>query len=146
MTIQKENCLVIDVDGTLCPLPRPGQSYDELEPFSEMVERLLEWKRAGFTVVLMTSRNMRTFGGNIGLINAHTARPLMNWLDRHGIPYDEIHFGKPWAGRRGYYVDDRAVRPAEFLAMDQEQLDALVARGRPDYRPAETAHGKEGGR
>jgi capsule biosynthesis phosphatase len=69
---------------------------------------------------------MRTFEGNLGLILANTAPVLLEWLKRHDIPYDEIHFGKPWPGKGGFYVDDRAIRPTEFLNMTYEQIQAVL--------------------
>jgi capsule biosynthesis phosphatase len=58
---------------------------------------------------------------------ANTAKMTMQWLDRHQVPYDEIHFGKPWASRVGFYVDDRCVRPDEFLSKTPEEIDALLS-------------------
>ena len=39
---------------------------------------------------------MRSFNGNIGLINKHTSLTLNKWLLKHNIPFDELYFGKPW--------------------------------------------------
>lgn len=125
--VKEEKCIVLDVDGTLCPVKTAHQEYDELEPFPDMLAKVREYKTAGFYIILYTSRNMRTYGGNIGLINANTAKMTMAWLDKHEIPYDEIHFGKPWASRVGFYVDDRAVRPDEFLRMSPEEIDSLLS-------------------
>ena len=65
---------------------------------------------------------MNSYGGNLGLINKNTARILTEWLDKWNIPYDEIFYGKPWPGHKGFYVDDRSVRPDEFLAYTPEEL------------------------
>lgn len=62
----------------------------------------------------------------MGMIMANTAKCLFAWLDRHRIPYDEIHFGKPWASRIGFYVDDRAIRPDEFLRLTSAEIDTLL--------------------
>ena len=69
---------------------------------------------------------MRTYDGNVGEINKHTAPKLIAWLERWNIPFDELHFGKPWAGRDGFYIDDRAVRPDEFLKLSAGELRALL--------------------
>jgi len=39
-----------------------------------MLAKLREYRSAGFYIILYTSRNMRTYGGNIGLIMANTAK------------------------------------------------------------------------
>ena len=65
---------------------------------------------------------MRTYDGNIGKINANTAKVLFDWLEKYQVPYDEIHFGKPWCGKNGFYIDDKTVRPDEFLSMEYEEI------------------------
>jgi len=80
--------------------------------------------------VLFTSRNMNSYGGNIGMINANTAKVLLAWLDKWEIPYDEIVYGKPWPGHKGFYVDDRTIRPDEFLKCTVDEMDALCKGSR----------------
>lgn len=128
--VREEKCIVIDLDGTLCPVKAAGENYDQLQPYGDMLEKVRQYKDAGYYIILYTSRNMRTYGGNIGLITANTAKATMAWLDRHQIPYDEIHFGKPWASRIGFYVDDRAIRPDEFLRMTPDQIESLLSAGK----------------
>jgi capsule biosynthesis phosphatase len=53
---------------------------------------------------------------------------IIEWLDKHDIPYDEILVGKPWCGNEGFYVDDRAVRPSEFAAMSFKEVTELLAK------------------
>ncbi|HEY0941155.1 MAG TPA: capsular biosynthesis protein [Steroidobacter sp.] len=124
--IRRERCIVIDVDGTLCHKKRPDQAYDEVAPAPDVVATLREYRARGFYVILATSRNMNTYSGNIGLINANTLKLLFAWLDRHEIPYDEVHVGKPWAGKGGFYVDDKAIRPDEFTRLSYQQICQLV--------------------
>lgn len=116
---------IVDVDGTLCPIKQENQRYEDLVPYMEIVEKIREYKAIGTRIILYTSRNMRSYGGNIGLINAHTAPVMLEWLKKWDIPYDEIIFGKPWPGHEGYYVDDRAIRPQEFLKSTPEDLKCL---------------------
>jgi capsule biosynthesis phosphatase len=124
--IHRERCIVMDVDGTLCEKKMPDQSYEAVAPVEAMVERLREYRANGFYVILATSRNMNTYNGNIGLITANTAKTLLAWLDRHNVPYDELYIGKPWGGRGGFYVDDKAVRPSEFLKLSYNEILAIV--------------------
>lgn len=126
--IQDGRVLVLDLDGTLCPTKPAGMSYADLVPDAAMVARLCEYRREGWYVVLQTSRNMRTHEGNVGRINATTLPELIDWARRHEIPFDEIHVGKPWAGHGGFYVDDRTIRPAEFLALDAAEIADVLRR------------------
>ncbi|MCK5451790.1 MAG: capsular biosynthesis protein [Candidatus Omnitrophica bacterium] len=124
--IQEEKCIVMDIDGTLCPVKQSNQSYEELIPFPEMVSKLQEYKNAGFYIILYTARNMRTYGGNVGMIQANTADFTMAWLKKHNIPYDEIHYGKPWQGKGGFYVDDKTIRPDEFLSLNYDEIQEFL--------------------
>lgn len=124
--IRREKCIVMDVDGTLCLKKAPDQDYADVEPRADVLTRLREYRAAGFYVILATARNMNTHSGNIGLITATTAKTLMQWLDKHDVPYDELYVGKPWGGKGGFYVDDKALRPDEFLALSYDEVLALV--------------------
>lgn len=117
--------LVFDVDGTLCPIKKKDEKYEDLIPNEEMVNKLKLYKENGAKIVLFSSRNMNSYGGNLGLINANTAVIMQQWLKKWEIPYDEILFGKPWPGHRGLYIDDRAVRPDEFLNYSFDELENI---------------------
>ena len=123
---------VFDVDGTLCPIKGEDESYADLIPYADMVEKLREYKVQGARIVLYTSRNMRTYKGDLSLILEHTKPELEAWLAKWDIPYDEIVYGKFWPGHRGLYVDDRAVRPDEFLKYSVEELEDMCEKSRCD--------------
>ncbi|HYX34683.1 MAG TPA: hypothetical protein VE954_16415 [Oligoflexus sp.] len=116
----------MDVDGTLCPIKKEHESYADLPPIPEVLARLKFYKEQGFYVILHSSRNMRTYEGNIGQIYARTGKTLLEWLERFQVPYDEIHLGKPWPGKGGFYVDDKAIRPDEFLSKSYDQILGLI--------------------
>ncbi|MCH4123097.1 MAG: capsular biosynthesis protein [Levilactobacillus sp.] len=122
--------LVVDIDGTLCDLKTAEQTYLDVAPKASVIARLREYQAAGYHIILFTSRQMRTYTGNLGKINKFTAPITAEWLAKYQVPYDEIIFGKPWAGRGGYYVDDRAIRPSEFLAHSEAEIAELVAKER----------------
>ena len=117
--------LIFDVDGTLCPIKKIEEEYIDLIPDAQMVEKLKYYKEKGAKIVLFSSRNMNSYKGNLGLINANTAVIMQEWLKKWNIPYDEILFGKPWPGHRGLYIDDRAVRPDEFLEHSFDELEEI---------------------
>lgn len=123
--------LVMDIDGTICPIKKPDEDYADIVPYAEVVARLRQLRSDhGAYIILHTSRQMRTFAGNVGKINAHTAPVLIAWLKKWDIPFDEIIFGKPWAGVHGVYVDDRAVRPDEFMKYSPEELEGICEAAR----------------
>ncbi|MBQ9419352.1 MAG: capsular biosynthesis protein [Synergistaceae bacterium] len=125
-----EFSFVFDIDGTLCPIKKKEERYEDLVPYANMVEKLRYYKNGGAKIILFTSRNMNSYKGNIGVINKITARVLLEWLDKWDIPYDEIIYGKPWPGHKGFYVDDRTIRPDEFLECSVDELDEICKRSK----------------
>lgn len=124
--INEENVIVFDIDGTLCRDKKQNQTYLEVEPKEEILKKLIDYRQKNFYIILYTSRQMRTYQGNLGKINANTAKTLFEWLDKYNIPYDEVHFGKPWCGKNGFYVDDKAIRPTEFLNLSFDEIKELL--------------------
>ncbi|HEY2147592.1 MAG TPA: hypothetical protein VGH32_06625 [Pirellulales bacterium] len=107
--------ICIDLDGVICQLRRPGQEYAALEPVPGAVDRLRELRSAGHYIIVCTARHMKTCSGNVGQVLARQGAITLEWLARHGIEYDEIHFGKPHAD---VYIDDNAVRFENWEAID----------------------------
>ncbi len=128
----KEYSFVFDIDGTICPIKSKDEKYEDLIPYANVVDKIRFYKENGAKIILFTSRNMNSYNGNIGLINKNTARVLFKWLEKWEIPYDEVIFGKPWPGHKGFYVDDRTVRPDEFLNYDVDTLNEICKRSRKD--------------
>ena len=116
--------LIFDLDDTLCTTQ--NGDYANAQPIIEVVEKLKEYHRQGFTIVINTSRNMRTYQGNIGAINKNTLPIIIDWLARHDIPYDELYVGKPWCGFEGFYVDDKAIRPDELVKLSYAEICQLL--------------------
>ena len=116
--------LIFDLDDTLCTTQ--NGDYANAQPITEVVEKLREYHRQGFTIVINTSRNMRTYQGNIGAINKNTLPIILDWLRRHDIPYDELYVGKPWCGFEGFYVDDKALRPDELVKLSYAEICQLL--------------------
>ncbi len=117
--------LVMDLDGTLT-IEDPSTPYADRLPNLAVVEKLREYKAAGFEIAIYTARNMRTHEKSIGRINALALPIVIDWLKRHDIPFDEVYVGKPWAVPQGFYVDDRAIRPNEFATLSHAEILKLL--------------------
>lgn len=126
----KNYTFIVDIDGTLCPIKKNEDSYEDVIPHKSMIKKLGEYKQSGAKIVLFTSRNMNSYNSNIGLINKYTAKILLEWLEKWEIPYDEIIYGKPWPGHNGFYVDDRSIRPDEFMKHSVEKLEEICEKSK----------------
>ena len=89
-------------------------------------EAFTKYKKDGFDIVISTSRNMLTYQNNLGKINANTLPVIIEWLNKYQIPFDEIYVGKPWCGDEGFYIDDKAIRPSEFLKFSYEEIVKIL--------------------
>lgn len=107
--------ICIDLDGVICQLKKPGQSYCDLEPVPGAAEKVRALRKAGHYMILYTARHMKTCEGNVGMTLARQGAITFAWLAQHGIEYDEIHFGKPHAD---VYIDDNAVRFESWETID----------------------------
>ena len=128
--IVKEKALVVDIDGTICPIKQSHESYGDLLPEPLMLARLRELHADGWHIILHSARGMRSNDGNPGQIAKNVTPVLLNWLAEHDIPFDELHMAKPWPGHKGVYVDDRSVRPREFVELSFDEIEALMERDR----------------
>ncbi|MEK6247899.1 MAG: hypothetical protein N2C12_06950 [Planctomycetales bacterium] len=99
--------IVIDLDGTICPIKNPEQSYADLVPLPGAAERIRDLREHGHCVVIQTARNMATCEANLGRVMRNIGKITLDWLEQYQIEYDEIFFGKPNAS---VYIDDRALR------------------------------------
>ena len=118
--------LIVDLDGTVTL--GNTSDYKNVLPNLELITSLKKYQQDGFTIVIATARNMRTYEGNVGKINIHTLPTIIEWLNKHDVPYDEIIIGKPWCGNEGFYIDDKSIRPSEFTSMSYEEIMHLLAK------------------
>lgn len=107
--------ICLDLDGVLCEIRRPDQTYADVAPLEGAAEKVRQLRNAGHTVIIHTARHMNTTRGNVGLVLARQGRVTLEWLDRHGFEYDEIHFGKPYAD---IYVDDNGFRFGDWSEVE----------------------------
>lgn len=99
--------ICIDLDGTLCDVRGENGSYSEVKAKPHAAEMIRRLHEQGHTIVIHTARNMGSSGHNVGKVMKNVGRATLEWLEKNGIVYDEIFFGKPNAD---VTIDDRVVR------------------------------------
>lgn len=115
--------IVIDLDGTICPIKQDGETYADLIPYPGAKEKIQNLRAAGHYVIIQTARNMATCDSNMGKVLKNVGKITLDWLDRYGIEYDEIFFGKPNAD---IYIDDRAFRFQNWQTVGEAELRLLA--------------------
>jgi len=98
--------IAVDLDGTLAKADKVWKGFGYIgEPIDSVVRAVRREKRAGSRIILHSCR-VTTLDNKVNIKSVNTIRA---WLNKHGIPVDEIWacIGKPAASE---YWDDRAVR------------------------------------
>ncbi len=117
-----EKRIGFDLDKTIAKPKGPTQNYDDVEPMEGAVKALKALKKQGWYIVICTARNMRTYQHNIGQVNAKQTPLIVNWLNRWGIPFDEI-WVKPHVE---FFVDDKAIEFDNWLKFKQDLSDKMI--------------------
>lgn len=118
--------LIVDLDNTISFTIKGD--YVNSRPIKPTIDLLKKYHDDGWEIVINSSRNMRTYEGNVGKINIYTLPNIVNWLNKYEVPYDEIVVGKPWCGYNGFYIDDKAIRPSEFHNMSLDEIYTLLEK------------------
>ena len=105
---ERARTIAIDFDGVLMPFLALGPDRElrtDAEPGAGAKAALTRLRENGYRIVIHSSRSWEGYGYRRFVWTA----ALAEWLDKHGIPYDEIHMdaGKPPAIA---YIDDLALR------------------------------------
>lgn len=111
--------IAIDLDGTICEIKKPTESYAQLRPLPGAIERIRALRSKGHYIIILTARNMATCESNLGKVLKNVGKITLDWLEEHGIEYDEIYFGKPNAE---IYLDDRALRFESWDILSEDLL------------------------
>jgi hypothetical protein len=113
---QQQKTICFDLDGTLCT--NTFGEYEQAEPFSWAIERVNELARAGHRIVVFTARGTAT--------GIDWERVTRAQLDRWGVEYHDLRFGKPSAD---VYVDDRGVHTHAWRCGDISGVPGFPRQG-----------------
>ena len=117
--------IIVDVDDTLT-INSSSSQYLLKKPRVDILQKLKEYRKNGYEIILYSARNMKTYDGNIAKINKYTLPKLIEWLHNNDVEFDGIIMGKPWCGEMGFYIDDKAIRPDEFVKMAEEEIHKMI--------------------
>jgi capsule biosynthesis phosphatase len=122
--VENKKRICIDLDGVICTLRKHDEGYEKLKPVPGAVNGIKDLRDSGYYIIIYTARRMKTHSANVGKILADVGKVTLDWLDKYDIPYDEIHFGKPWAD---VYIDDNAYRFESWDQMANDGYDLPVS-------------------
>jgi len=109
--------LVVDVDDTIST--HVNRDYENAIPHTKIINKINKMYDSGWKIVYFTARGQVSCNGDLELINQLRRPVLESWMEKHGVKYHELMFGKPIGV---YYIDDKAMRPEEFMDLEYEVL------------------------
>lgn len=115
--MKKSKTIVCDVDDTIST--HYNRDYENAVPHWPIIDKLNRLYDEGWEIIYLTARGQLSFNGDLALIEKHRRPVLEAWLHKHGVKYSKLSFQKELAQ---YYIDDKAIRPEDFLKMDMEVL------------------------
>lgn len=104
--------LVVDIDDTIST--HINRNYTMSIPNKPIIDRLNLLYDSGWKIIYFTARGQYSCDGDLKLIELLRRQELTNWMTLHNVKHHELRFGKPLAI---YYIDDKALRPDEFMSM-----------------------------
>ncbi len=109
--------LVFDIDDTICV--HHNRDYPNAKPIQPVIDKINRLKAQGYYIKLYTARGQNSCKGDLELIKERNEKVLQEWLDKNGVQYDELIFGKPLGD---WYIDDKAMGLDTFLKADFKTL------------------------
>ena len=108
------NSIIIDLDNTIT-IDSVSDDYPNKLSNPNVIKAIDNAHHLGFQCTIFSSRNMRTFKGDLEKIEAHTRPIAEDWLQSNEVNYHELILGKPWCGIEGWYIDDKNLSLEEFV-------------------------------
>lgn len=119
--------IVFDLDDTICyPNHLETDSfkkYGEARPNTQLILYMKGLKEIGFHITICSARRMVTHSGDIDKIIADIGKITIDWLKQYDVPYDDIHFGKPYSST--WYVDDKAMDLNTFYKWADYEINSM---------------------
>lgn len=116
--------IICDLDDTIT-FHSSSESYADKTANLPLIKKLQEYKKNGYTITIFTARNMNSYNGDLSRIREKTVPGIEKWLASYNVPCDELIIGKPWCDE-GFYVDDKSIRPSEFLRLSEQEILQLI--------------------
>ena len=117
--------IVFDLDGVICELKKPSESYSDVNPKKKVIQKMRDLKEEGHYLIIHTGRHMRTCEGDVTKVIEKIGKVTEDWLEKWKVPYDELVFGKPYAD---VYIDDLGYEfsSSKKLGEKLEQIQPII--------------------
>ena len=101
----KKKRICFDIDNVICSTNKK-KNYAKSKPIIKNIQAVNKIYKEGYIVVLYTARYMSRCNGNLSKINKQIRPLTLKQLEKWGVNYHEIYFGKP---SFDLFIDDKSL-------------------------------------
>jgi len=109
--------LIVDIDDTISFTI--DRDWKNAKPNIPLINKLNELYDNGIEIIYQTARGCLSFNGDRKAAEKYYRPIIEEWFKKHNVKYTELSFQKRLAD---FYIDDKAIRPDEFLELNVEKL------------------------
>jgi len=105
-----ETTLVFDLDDTISFTT--NRDWENATPNQPLIQKINSLYDKGWTIHIVTARGQLSCDGDVAKADSTYRAIIEAWLTKNQVKYHSLSFQKKLAA---YYVDDKAMRPDEFV-------------------------------
>ena len=109
--------LIVDIDDTISFTT--DRDWKNAKPNIPLINKLNDLYDNGVEIIYQTARGCISFNGDRKAAEEYYRPIIEEWFKKHGVKYTELSFQKRLAD---FYIDDKAIKPDEFLKLNVEKL------------------------
>ena len=102
--------IIVDIDDTLCSVI--NRDFLNAIPYQDVIDKVNEYYDKGYEVVISTARGQNSCNTPEEMQEKYF-KVTKEWLDKVGVKYHKLEIG--YKQNADMYVDDKAIRPDEFV-------------------------------
>ena len=102
--------IIVDIDDTLCSVI--NRDFLNAIPYQDVIDKVNEYYDKGYEVVISTARGQNSCNTPEEMQEKYF-KVTKEWLDKAGVKYHKLEIG--YKQNADMYVDDKAIRPDEFV-------------------------------
>ena len=132
--------IVCDLDDTISFTV--NRDWENAKADKLVIQKINQFYDKGWDIVILTARGQLSCGGDYTKADKKYRPQIEKWLHDNDVKYHELSFNKPLGT---YYIDDKALRPDEFVALEHKELKGMsgayiIKQGNVVNKTADNSH------
>tara|TARA_R100000808_G_C2129349_1_gene138875 strand:- start:351 stop:1358 length:1008 start_codon:yes stop_codon:yes gene_type:complete len=115
-----EKTIITDLDDTLSFTH--NRDWENAKPNIDLINKLNFFFKIGYKIIIVTARGQISCDGDSIKADKKYRTQIERWLKKNNVLYHELSFQKKLAI---YYIDDKSIRPDEFIQIEHEELKGM---------------------